>query len=86
MKLFFCLLGLLPSLAWAIEPTSREPDAHWAYKTVDGKDFLMDVFLPAGYQDAEISYPVMVIFHGGSWTGGKPSGTGPMVISGQSGE
>ena len=31
----------------------------------------MDVFLPAGYQDAEVSYPVMVIFHGGSWTGGE---------------
>jgi len=31
----------------------------------------MDVFLPAGYQDAEVSYPVMVIFHGGSWTVGE---------------
>jgi acetyl esterase len=71
MRLLFCLLGLLPILGWAIEPTSREPDTQWAYKTIDGKDFLMDVFLPAGYQDAEISYPVVVIFHGGSWTGGE---------------
>jgi acetyl esterase len=71
VKLLFCLLGLLPVFAWAIEPTSRDPDAQWAYKTIDGKDFLMDVFLPAGYQDAEISYPVVVIFHGGSWTGGE---------------
>jgi len=31
----------------------------------------MDVFLPAGYEDAEVSYPVMVIFHGGSWTVGE---------------
>ncbi len=71
MRLLFSLLWLLPVFASAIEPTSREPDAQWAYKTVDGKDFLMDVFLPAGYQDAEVSYPVMVIFHGGSWTGGE---------------
>ncbi|MAE53891.1 MAG: hypothetical protein CMI20_07285 [Opitutae bacterium] len=71
MRYLFFLLGLLPILGWAIEPTSRDPDAQWAYKTIDGKDFLMDVFLPAGYADAEISYPVMVIFHGGSWTGGE---------------
>jgi acetyl esterase len=71
MRLLFSLLWLLPVFASAIEPTSREPDAQWAYKTVDGKDFLMDVFLPAGYADADISYPVMVIFHGGSWTGGE---------------
>ena len=71
MRYLFFLLGLLPILGWAIEPTSRDPDAQWAYKTVDGQDFLMDVFLPAGYADAEISYPVMVIFHGGSWTGGE---------------
>lgn len=71
MRLLFSLLWLLPVFASAIEPTSREPDAQWAYKTVDGKDFLMDVFLPAGYQDAEVSFPVMVIFHGGSWTGGE---------------
>ena len=31
----------------------------------------MDVFLPAGYADADESFPVMVIFHGGSWTGGE---------------
>ena len=71
MRYLFFLLGLLPILGWAIEPTSRDPDAQWAYKTIDGKDFLMDVFLPAGYADADISFPVMVIFHGGSWTGGE---------------
>jgi acetyl esterase len=67
----FFLIGLLPILSWAIEPTSRDPDAQWAYKTINGKDFLMDVFLPAEYADADVSYPVMVIFHGGSWTGGE---------------
>jgi acetyl esterase len=71
MRLLFSLLWLLPVFASAIEPTSREPDAQWAYKTIDGKEFLMDVFLPAGYADADVSYPVMVIFHGGSWAGGE---------------
>jgi acetyl esterase len=71
MRHLFCLLWLLPLFAWAIEPTSRDPDAQWAYKTIDGKEFLMDVFLPAGYADADESFPVMVIFHGGSWTGGE---------------
>jgi len=67
----FWFLFTLPILTWAIEPTSRDPDTRWTYKSVDGKDFQMDVFLPAGYQDAKVSYPVMVIFHGGSWTGGE---------------
>jgi len=71
MRHLFYLLWLLPVFAWAIEPTSRDPDAYWAYKTVGGKEFFMDVFLPAGYADADETFPVMVIFHGGSWTGGE---------------
>jgi len=71
VRYLFFLLGLLPILGRAIEPTSRDPDAQWAYKTIDGKDFLMDVFLPSGYADADESFPVMVIFHGGSWTVGE---------------
>ena len=69
--LFFAPIFLLHTAVWALPPNSREPDTQWVYKTVSGKDLKMDVFLPAGYQDAEVSYPVMVIFHGGSWTVGE---------------
>ena len=69
--LFFASVFFLNEVVWALPPNSREPDTQWTYKSISGKDLKMDVFLPAGYQDAEVSYPVMVIFHGGSWTVGE---------------
>jgi len=69
--LFFASVFFLNAVVWALPPNSREPDTQWTYKSISGKDLKMDVFLPAGYQDAEVSYPVMVIFHGGSWTVGE---------------
>lgn len=49
-----------------------QPDTQWAYKTVNGKELKMDVFLPDGY-DAGTQFPVFVVFHGGSWREGDPS-------------
>ena len=73
MRAFLFLLPVI-SLSmgvWALPPNSRAPDTQWTYKSISGKDLKMDVFLPVGYQEAEVSYPVMVIFHGGSWTVGE---------------
>lgn len=47
------------------------PDAHWSYKTVDGKNLQMSVFLPEGYGSGD-SFPAFVVFHGGSWRTGSP--------------
>jgi acetyl esterase len=51
----------------------NKPDTQWVYKTVDGKDLKLDVFLPDGYEKSNRSYPVFVVYHGGSWTAGEAS-------------
>jgi acetyl esterase/lipase len=48
------------------------PATQWTYKTVDGKELKMDVFLPENYQ-AEEQFPVFMFLHGGSWREGTPS-------------
>ena len=69
--LFFAPIILLHAAVWALPPNSREPDTLWVYKTVPGKDLKMDVFLPADYSSEGKRFPVMVIFHGGSWAEGE---------------
>ena len=70
------LLGALFALSDGL------PDTRWTYKTVDGKELRMDVFLPENY-DRKIAstggvpegwggFPVFVVFHGGSWRVGTP--------------
>jgi len=49
-----------------------QPDIKWTYKTVNGKELKMDVFLPENYQEGA-QFPVFVVFHGGSWRKGEPS-------------
>lgn len=49
----------------------RGPDVMWTYKTVDGKELQHAVFLPDDYADSQRTYPVFVVFHGGSWATGK---------------
>jgi acetyl esterase/lipase len=46
-------------------------DAQWTYKTVDGKELKMDVFLPEAYPTGG-TFPAFVVFHGGSWRVGTP--------------
>ncbi len=69
--LFFAPILLLHGAVWALPPNSREPDTQWVYKTVPGKDLKMDVFLPSDYSSEGKRFPVMVIFHGGSWAEGE---------------
>lgn len=54
-----------------------EPDARWTYKTIDGKELVLDVFTPAGYAESDKTFPAIVYFHGGSWREGSPSGHYP---------
>ena len=49
------------------------PHTQWTYKTINNKALKMDVFLPENYSSSEKSYPVIVFFHGGGWSGGKVS-------------
>ena len=48
------------------------PDTEWVYKTVDGKDLKLSVFLPKGYETGK-NFPVYMAFHGGSWKEGSPA-------------
>ncbi len=68
-----CLILFVLSVC--LQPAAaREPDATWAYKTIEGADkpLEMAVFLPADYQTGK-RFPVMVWFHGGSWNAGDPN-------------
>jgi acetyl esterase/lipase len=49
-----------------------DPDTQWTYKTVNGKELRMDVFLPEDYASGK-AFPVFVVFHGGSWQAGEPN-------------
>jgi acetyl esterase len=57
---------------WATCAFAREPDTFWTYKTVDGKELQMHVFLPEAYE-AGTAFPAFVFIHGGSWQGGDPN-------------
>lgn len=50
----------------------KVPDTMWTYKRINGKELRMSVFLPDGY-DAAKAFPVIAIFHGGSWNAGEPA-------------
>ena len=68
--LFILLLSLW--LGIAIQAAS-EPDAMWTYKSVDGKDLKLSVFLPEGYEASNDPFPTFVVYHGGSWATGEAS-------------
>ncbi|MGA1130468.1 MAG: hypothetical protein ACO3XN_10435, partial [Chthoniobacterales bacterium] len=71
-------VALLFALASAgVAGAVPEPDTRWTYKTVDGRDLVLDVFLPAGYAESQDTFPAMVYFHGGSWREGNPSAQYP---------
>jgi len=56
-------------LLFAVDP----PDAQWTYKTINGKAFQMNVYLPADYETEGARFPAILFYHGGSWRGGKVS-------------
>lgn len=51
----------------------RQPDTHWTYKNIDGKELKLSVFLPEGYETSDETYPTFVVYHGGSWAVGEAS-------------
>ncbi len=53
--------------------SQAQPDTTWTYKTVDGNDFTLSVFLPEGYAESDEVYPTFVVYHGGSWRTGEPN-------------
>ena len=68
MRCLYLLCLLLLNTAYA----ASDPDAMWTYKSVDGKDLQMSVFLPDDYQSGK-QFPTFVVFHGGSWNAGDAS-------------
>lgn len=51
------------------KPPKFPPSKSVVYKTIDGVDLKLDVYLPEGHQASD-RRPAIVFFHGGSWSGG----------------
>jgi len=60
------------SAAYGGEYAKAQPDTKWTYKTLDGRDLNLSIFLPKEYR-AGTTFPTFVIFHGGGWGGGSPA-------------
>ena len=60
------------SIAGLAFAAPSEPDTMWTYKTVEGKDLELSVFLPEGYEAGD-RFPTFVVYHGGSWAQGEAS-------------
>ncbi|MDX6766465.1 MAG: prolyl oligopeptidase family serine peptidase [Candidatus Methylacidiphilales bacterium] len=54
-----------------LDSDGRLPDERMAYKTVDGIDLPMAVFLPRAGEDKSGRRPVILCLHGGAWSGWK---------------
>lgn len=71
MKKFSSFVAFF-TVSLCVFAASSAPDTEWVYKTVDGKDLKLSVFLPKGYERGT-SFPVYMAFHGGSWKEGSPA-------------
>lgn len=74
-KLFFAFLSLcFVALLNAQENDFSEfpPDREFVYKSIDGIDLKLYVYAPEGH-DLQEPKPVIVLFFGGGWVGGKAS-------------
>jgi acetyl esterase/lipase len=77
-RLLFLLLVLsVPSLAQnAAKKKSglgvdAPPGKPYIYKESAGKPRQMEIYFPLGHDPAKAKVPGMILFHGGSWTGGS---------------
>ncbi len=77
-RLLFLLLVLsVPSLAQnAAKKKSglgadAQPGKPYIYKESAGKPRQMEIYFPPGHDPAKAKVPGMILFHGGSWTGGS---------------
>jgi acetyl esterase/lipase len=50
---------------------SVEPGKTFVYKQSGGKPQELEVYFPAGWDAAKSKVPGVILFHGGSWTGGN---------------
>jgi acetyl esterase/lipase len=49
----------------------------YVYKTADGKPLQLNVFFPGAAEGAKAPVPVIIMFHGGSWTKGDRNALNP---------
>lgn len=70
------LLATLGGLALRAAALTDLPGEPLIYKQADGRDLKLVVFKPADWQATD-RRPALVLFHGGSWTGGEPSQLAP---------
>jgi len=67
------LCALLTGSVCAINTQPLAPDTMWTYKEVGGKALQLSVFLPERYENSTETFPIFVVYHGGSWAVGEPN-------------
>lgn len=75
MKPLACAFVFAASAALGL--SAAEPVVH-VYKRVGDRDLTLQVFTPPGWSAGD-RRPALVLFHGGSWTGGAPSQFAPQA-------
>ena len=50
----------------------RGPDGNWYYKTIDGVELNLHVYIPEGYTQSD-SRAAIIFFFGGGWNNGSPA-------------
>ena len=50
----------------------RGPDANWKYKTIDGAELDLHVYIPEGYTQSD-NRAAIIFFFGGGWNNGSPA-------------
>jgi len=65
-----CTLSLT-SVAIAQEKTESPAGKPYVYKTSAGKERKMEIFFPPNHDPKKSKVPGIILFHGGSWSGGS---------------
>jgi acetyl esterase/lipase len=70
LTIFFCGLSLAAELP-AENASSKTPHGKsYTYKQSAGKPREMEIYFPPNHDPAKSKVPGLILFHGGSWTGG----------------
>jgi acetyl esterase len=65
------LLILSPNLIFAASASGKTPSCKsYVYKESGGKPREMEIYFPPNHDPAKAKMPGLILFHGGSWTGG----------------
>lgn len=73
MKTHHLLLALFTMLTTIARAADAEPGKVYVYKQSGGKPQEMEIYFPPNWEPAKNKAPGLIMFHGGSWSGGTLS-------------